>query len=134
MTEDKQASENQANGNQTQVDPAFFTCVNEYLEMTDRQAKQQGPMRISMAILYAAARFNSHAYLVKAGPKAAEDRTGFLDYMGTLYRRMLNEHIDALGAERGVDVGVSELAEAYVAAGYTPSGQPAAPAGDDKGG
>lgn len=132
MTEEAQ-SQAQEGGNQKQVDPAFLTCVNEYLEMTDSQARQHGHLRVSMAVLYAAARFNAHAYLVKVGPKAAEDRAGFLDYMGSLYRRMLNEHLDAFGAERGIDVGVSELAEAYVAAGYTPTGELVALADDDKG-
>src|SRR5690606_24186474 len=45
------------------IDPAFFTCVNEYLELTNRQAKQQGLKRISMASLYAASRFNAHVYM-----------------------------------------------------------------------
>jgi hypothetical protein len=114
-----------------QLDPAFFTVVNEYLELTNRQSKEQGLKRISMASLYAASRFNAHTYLATAGARAGEDRKGFLDYMTHLYRRMLNEHLDSLGAERGVDVGESELAAEYAAAGFTPSGTAAAPA-DDK--
>lgn len=94
---------------QNQIDPAFWTSVNEYLELANRQANQQGPKRTSMASLYAAARFNAHVYLINAKAAAAE-RGPFLDYMGDLYRRMLNEHLDGLGAERGIDVGVSELA------------------------
>ena len=34
---------------------------------------------------------------------AAEERTAFLDYMSTMYRRMLNEHLDGMGEERGRD-------------------------------
>ena len=128
--------ENQPQGDETQasqppkgqLDPAFFTCVNEYLELTNRQSKQQGLKRISMASLYAAARFNAHVYLANAS-KAGEDRPAFLDYMSTMYRRMLNEHLDGLGAERGVDVGESELAAEYAAAGFTPAG-PRKPASD----
>src|SRR5690606_41502049 len=78
-----------------------------------------------MASLYAAARFNAHVYLANAGAKAAEERGDFLDYMSNMYRRMLNEHLDGLGAERGIDVGESELAAEYAAAGYTPPGRPA---------
>ena len=100
----------------SQLDPAFFTVVNEYLELTNRQSKVQGLKRISMASLYAAARFNAHVYLSHAGSAAASDRTSFLDYMTTLYRRMLNEHLDGLGHERGIDVGESELAAEYAAA------------------
>ena len=106
------------------LDPAFFTCVNEYLELTNRQSKQQGLKRTSMASLFAAARFNAHVYLANAGANASAERKDFLDYMSTMYRRMLNEHLDGLGAERGVDVGESELAAEYAAAGFTLPGKP----------
>ena len=106
------------------LDPAFFTCVNEYLELTNRQSKVQGLKRISMASMFAAARFNAHVYLANAGANAAAERKDFLDYMSTLYRRMLNEHLDGLGAERGIDVGESELAAEYAAAGFTLPGKP----------
>jgi hypothetical protein len=110
------ATENAGN----QLDPAFFTVVNEYLELTNRQSKTQGLKRISMAALYAASRFNAHVYLSSAGAEAGNDRKAFLDYMTTLYRRMLNEHLDGLGHERGVDVGESELAAEYAASGLGP--------------
>ena len=117
---------------QNQLDPAFFTVVNEYLELTNRQSKTQGLKRISMASLYAAARFNAHVYLSHAGSEAAADRKAFLDYMSTLYRRMLNEHLDGLGHERGMDVGESELAAEYAAAAAAANAAgpvpPAAPA------
>jgi phage terminase Nu1 subunit (DNA packaging protein) len=106
------------------LDPAFFTCVNEYLELTNKQSKQQGLKRISMASMFAAARFNAHVYLANAGANAAAERKDFLDYMSTMYRRMLNEHLDGLGAERGIDVGESELAAEYAAAGFTLPGRP----------
>ena len=111
-TTDQQAS---------QLDPAFFTVVNEYLELTNRQSATQGLKRISVASLYAAARFNAHVYLTQAGSAAATDRKAFLDYMTTLYRRMLNEHLDGLGHERGIDVGESELAAELAAAGVAPA-------------
>ena len=95
--------------NPGELDPKFFTVCNEYLELTNKQAKEHGLKRISMASLYAAARFNAHVYLSSAGEDIAKDRTKFLDYMTNLYRRMLNEHLDGLGHERGIDVGPSEL-------------------------
>jgi hypothetical protein len=101
--------------NPGELDPKFFTVCNEYLELTNKQAKEHGLKRISMASLYAAARFNAHVYLSSAGEDIAKDRTRFLDYMTNLYRRMLNEHLDGLGAERGLDVGESELAFEYAA-------------------
>ena len=128
--ENTQQTAAQPAGDQRQLDPAFFTCVNEYLELTNKQAKEQGLKRISMASMYAAARFNSHVYLSTVGNQAAEQRGDFLDYMSQMYRRMLNEHLDGLGAERGIDVGESELAAEYAAAGYTPPGPEAKPAGD----
>ena len=128
--ENQAANESAAN----QLDPAFFTVVNEYLELTNRQSKTQGLKRISMASLYAAARFNAHVYLAHAQGSAAGDRKAFLDYMSTMYRRMLNEHLDGLGHERGIDVGESELAAEYAAAAAaaTAAGPvtPAAPANE----
>lgn len=120
------ANDNAAN----QLDPAFFTCVNEYLELTNRQSKQQGLKRISMASLFAAARFNAHVYLTNAGSEAGTDRKAFLDYMSTMYRRMLNEHLDGLGHERGLDVGESELAAEYAAAAAAGPVSPATPAAE----
>ncbi|UHQ18660.1 DUF3144 domain-containing protein [Lysobacter sp. KIS68-7] len=111
MTEETQAQA----GTPGELDPKFFTVCNEYLELTNKQAKEHGLKRISMASLYAAARFNAHVYLSSAGGDIAKDRTKFLDYMTNLYRRMLNEHLDGLGAERGLDVGESELAFEYAA-------------------
>jgi hypothetical protein len=94
---------------QGQLDPQFFNVVNEYLELTNKHAKEHGLKRISMASMYAAARFNAHAYMAAAGADVAKDRQPFLDYMTKLYRQMLNEHLDGLGHERGVDTGPSEL-------------------------
>ena len=119
MTDETQGQAGQTENTQQQagapLDPQFFSVVNEFLELTNRQSQQQGLKRISMASLYATARFNAHVYLANAGSTAASDRTKFLDYMSTLYRRMLNEHLDGLGAERGIDVGESELAADYAA-------------------
>ena len=117
---DEQVQQDQQNAQQggTQFPPQFFDCVNEYLELTNKQSQQQGVRRISMASLYAAARFNAHVYLVSVKPvHAAGERKDFLDYMTTMYRRMLNEHLDGMGQERGIDVGESELAAEYAAAG-----------------
>ncbi len=100
------------------VDPAFFTCVNEYLEVTHRQMQHFGDKRVSLTSLFAAARFNSHVFLANIEPaRVPGERTQFLDYMTNLYRRMLNEHLDGIGQERNIDVGESELASEYAAAG-----------------
>lgn len=111
-----QPAAEQQNG--AQFPPQFFDCVNEYLELTNKQAQKYGEKNISLAALFASARFNSHVFLANVKPiAAAEERTAFLDYMSTMYRRMLNEHIDGMGEERGIDVGDSELADEYRAAG-----------------
>ena len=112
------AAEQQNAQNPNQLDPAFFDCVNEYLELTNKQSQKYGEKNISLAALFASARFNAHVFLANVKPiAAAEERTAFLDYMSTMYRRMLNEHLDGMGEERGIDVGESELAEEYKAAG-----------------
>lgn len=117
--EDQNQAQDQAQTeNPNNLDPAFFECVNEYLEVTNRQSEKHGLKRTSVAGMFAAARFNAHVYLRSVKPiEAAGERKAFLDYMTTMYRRMLNEHLDGLGEERGIDVGESELAAEYAAAG-----------------
>ena len=99
----------QADQKQNELDPKFFQVVNEYLELTNKQSKEHGLKRISMASLYAAARFNVHTFMQGAGANVGNERQDFLNYMTKLYRTMLNEHLDGLGHERGVEVGASEL-------------------------
>ena len=112
MTEETQGQ--QAAPKPHELDPKFFAVCNEYLELTNKQAKEHGLKRISLASLYAAARFNSHVFLSTSN-NIAVDRANFLNYMTDLYRRMLNEHLDGLGHERGINVGKSELEEVYAA-------------------
>ncbi|TCT21032.1 DUF3144 domain-containing protein [Thermomonas haemolytica] len=117
-TQAQPAAEQQNVAGGTPFPPQFFECVNEYLELTHKQSQKYGEKNISLAALFAAARFNAHVYLTSVKPiAAAEERVPFLDYMTTMYRRMLNEHLDGMGEERGIDVGDSELAEEYKAAG-----------------
>ena len=100
------------------VDPGFFDAVNAYLAVSDDQTRKFGVKEAAMAMNYAAARHSAHMYLVSVKPiNAAGERKDFLDYMTTMYRRMLNEHLDGMGEERGIDVGESELAAEYAAAG-----------------
>ena len=102
----------------TKVDPAFFDAVNAYLVVSDEQSRKFGVKQATMAMNYAAARHTAHMFLVSVKPiSAADERKDFLDYMSTMYRRMLNEHLDGMGEERGIDVGDSELAAEYKAAG-----------------
>lgn len=117
--------------NPNNLDPAFFTSVNEYLELTNRQSREHGLKRTSLASLFAAARFNSHVFLSSVEPgQAAGERAAFMDYMTSMYRRMLNEHLDGIGHERNIDVGVSELAAEYAAAGVQVGRTEATPAND----
>ncbi|RZA13411.1 MAG: DUF3144 domain-containing protein [Lysobacteraceae bacterium] len=129
--EQGQQAQPAAEENQGKLDPAFFECVNQYLELTNTQSRQHGEKRISLASMYAAARFNAHVFLVNVKPiHAASERKDFLEYMSTMYRRMLNEHLDGLGQERGIDVGESELAADYAAAGVQVGGASQTPAND----
>ena len=135
---DEQAQQDAAQGSDRKVDPAFFEAVNEYLAVSEGQARKFNLKSASLASLYAAARLNAHMYLTNVKPiEAASQRTDFLEYISTMFRRMLNEHIDGMGEERGIDVGDSELATEYVAAGVkigrlktqTPAGDYVAAAG-----
>lgn len=130
---DEQAQQGQQAqpGNPDGLPPSFYTSVNENLALTHKQSREHGLKGTSLASLYATARFNSHVYLstVESG-LAASERVNFLDYMSTLYRRMLNEHLDSLGQERNIDVGESELAAEYAAAGVQLGRPTATPAGD----
>ena len=133
MADDTQTQAAADGSGQTQngPDPKFFDCVNEYLELTNKQSREYGEKRISLASMYATARFNAHVYLVSVKPiHAASERKDFLDYMSTMYRRMLNEHLDGMGQERGIDVGESELAEEYAAAGVQVGNAQQTPAGN----
>ncbi len=96
-----------------QPDREFFESVNECLDLTRKQAEQSGPQRASIASLFAAARFSAYLFMGTV-PKdeIGNNRTPYLDHTTALFRRMLNEQLDALGREHNVDVGVSELAQA----------------------
>ena len=101
-----------------QVDPAFVEAVNQYLALADEQTKKVGPGGPGMAIQYASARFNAHVYLLTVKPMyAAQERKNFLDQSTETFRKMLNQHLDGIGEERGIDVGDSELVDDYLAAG-----------------
>lgn len=121
---DEQQAQTAAENNEAQapvgnnVDPAFFDAVNAYLAVSDEQSRKFGVKQAAMAMNYAAARHSAHMYLVSVKPiNAAGERKDFMDYMSTMFRRMLNEHLDGMGEERGIDVGESELAAEYAAAG-----------------
>ncbi|MBP3975438.1 DUF3144 domain-containing protein [Pseudoxanthomonas spadix] len=110
MADDTASSQTPPDPEALPLDPAFFEVVNKFVQLANRQGGIHGLKRTSFAALYGVARYNAFTY-VSVEPDLAGSRAGFLDYMSALYRRMLNEHLDALGAERGLDVGVSELAE-----------------------
>lgn len=123
MAEDNQApsanlQDVQQQAANAQIDPAFVDAVNEYLAVADAQVKKVGPGGPAMAIQYAAARFNAHTFLLSVKPMyAAQERKNFLDQASEVYRKMLNQHLDGIGEERGIDVGDSELVDEYRAAG-----------------
>jgi hypothetical protein len=121
MSDNDQPAQAEQQQQPASIDPAFFECVNEQLELTNAQVNRgHGLWRISLASVHATARFNAHALLTERPANVAEQRTAYLDYMTDLYRRLLNDHLDTLGAARNIDVGESELAEEYKANGFVP--------------
>ena len=98
-----------------QLDPEFFVCSNTYLDIANQQARQQGMRRVSGAILFAAARYNVHAYL---GFETYVKGTSadFVDYMTGLYRNMLQDHLVGLANERGIELAPSLLEQSAAVA------------------
>ena len=75
----------------------LHACVNDFLSQANEMQKSQPYDAISASILYAAARYNVHGY-VQQGDDRNFSRAEFVAYMTDLYRRMLEEQIDVLGA------------------------------------
>jgi hypothetical protein len=111
MADDTQTPQIPPNMDAPPLDPAFFEVVNKFVQVANRQGSIHGLKRTSFAALYGVARYNCYTYLT-VEPDVPGSRAGFLDHMTDLYRRMLNEHLDALGVEHGVDVGQPERAAA----------------------
>ena len=118
MAEDNQGQPITSQQADSQLDPAFVNAVNEYLAVADAQTQKVGPNGPSLALQFAAARFNAHHFLMAVKPMyAAQERQSFLDSATAVFRKMLNQHLDGIGEERGIDVGDSELTAEYAAAG-----------------
>ena len=85
--------------NPVALPPQLHACVNDFLSLANDMKKNQPYDAISASILYAAARYNVHGF-VQQGDGAWFNRSDFVDYMSDLYRRMLEEQIDVLGAAK----------------------------------
>jgi hypothetical protein len=85
----------------TALDPEFFTCVNEFVEVANRQMKKHGSKRVSAAILHAAARCNVHMFM--GATQSSKDETeAFFRYMTDLYTRMLADNFVLHAQEHGL--------------------------------
>lgn len=116
--------------NSVRPDREFFEAANEYLEIARKQTEAGGVNRASIASMFAIARFSSHVFMGTVPEQLlAANRTAWLDHTAGLFRRMLNEQLDALGHERGVNVGVSEVAQHEPAAASADVAADAAPEG-----
>lgn len=90
-----------------ELDPQFYTATNAYLDLANTQAQTYGMKRVSAAILYAAARYNSHAFVGFETDPAAS-KAAFTEYMLDLYRRMLEENLDNLIENAGAVESVAQ--------------------------
>ena len=84
--------------------PELHACVNDFLSQANAMQASYKYDAISASILYAASRYNVHGF-VQQGDAKYFSREEFVTYMTDLYRRMLNEQIDVLGAA-AADAGV----------------------------
>ena len=83
--------------------PQLHACVNDFLSQANEMVKKnQTYDSVSASLLYAAARYNVHGF-VNQGGEQQYSRADFLAYMTDLYKRMLEEQIDVLGASAGSD-------------------------------
>jgi hypothetical protein len=80
--------------------PHLHACVNDFLSQANAMQKTQPYDAISASILYAAARYNVHGF-INQGDDSYFSRGDFVAYMTDLYRRMLEEQVDVLGAKDG---------------------------------
>ena len=80
--------------------PQLHACVNDFLSQANEMQKSRPYDAISASILYAAARYNVHGF-IQQGDDRSFSRKDFVAYMTDLYRRMLEEQIDVLGAASG---------------------------------
>ena len=83
--------------------PAQLTaCVNDFLSLANEMQTRHPYDAVSASILYAAARYNVHGF-VQMGSDRVFSREDFVLYMTDLYRRMLEEQVDVLGAGAGAN-------------------------------
>ena len=73
------------------------TCVNAFLAQANELQKGNPYDAISASMLYAAARYNVHGFVNQDG-ETNWNRADFVAYMVDLYRRMLEEQVEVLGA------------------------------------
>lgn len=93
------------------VDDAFLASANEFIQLANRLAAEKGLEHVSVAALFAAARFNSHVFLATTPVDGvAGERDAFFEHMLGMYRKMLTRHLDGQGKERGIDVGAAPSA------------------------
>jgi hypothetical protein len=77
--------------------PELHACVNEFLAQANTLHSSYKYDAVSASILYAAARYNVHGF-IQQGDAKWFSRAEFVEYMGGLYTRMLNEQLDVLAA------------------------------------
>jgi hypothetical protein len=82
--------------------PELHACVNDFLAQANGMQKEYKYDAISASILYAAARYNVHGF-VQQDDASYFSREQFVAYMTDLYKRMLDEQLDVLGAAAGKD-------------------------------
>lgn len=81
---------------ESDVDKEFRAVVDAFIHLANKQAEAVQKENVSMALLYAAARFNSYVVASHAPDitKFKADREKAADWFAAEYRKMLKENMD----------------------------------------
>lgn len=76
----------------TEPDAEFWAIADSFIEVANRHSETVGTGKVSAALMYAAARFNTFA-LSQVTPDLAAVEGEALEYLGEQYRKMCAENI-----------------------------------------
>jgi hypothetical protein len=76
----------------TKPDEEFWEIADSFIEAANRHTETASTGKVSAALMYAAARFNTYA-LAEVTPDLVSVEADALEYLGDQYRKMCMENI-----------------------------------------
>ena len=79
-----------------EIDKEFRNMVDSFIDLANKHSDKNNRENVSIALLYAAARFNSFIVAAHAPDqkKYEADREAAFEFFSREYKRMLNENLD----------------------------------------